>query len=493
MKINKISGFIALALFSVSVNGQVRQPHSLYFMNTIPQVTQMNPAFQPRANSYVTMPVNVNFDVLSDIAPKNILQQQGKEWYTPVEKQYDYDKLWKAIGKKATMFNGAADIDFGFGLRFGDGYITFGMSQHVASNNALPSDLFKVVEKGFPDGTKLDFSPMRAQGMSYLQFSFGYSHKINDKLTVGANVKPLLGQAAYATKIEKFKINTGLKQWDADVRGNIYSSAPIELTMKDDDPDKIEKIELNDFDNYRSKDWIDLSFGGFKNPGVAFDLGASYQLDDRITLSASLNNLGFISWKRDLNSVSFNGNYSFDGIFYDVSSDDDRDQILDDLLDELTDAVDYHLSDKKFRTPLAPVLNAGASYTLSRSVSAGFLSRTVFWKNAVRQSFNLSACLQPYSFVSFTAGLTYQVKGNVYFGGGLMFYFGPLPLQFFILTDYAPVYYSTVKFGTAVTDPTIPFPERQKSITVRTGLNLVFGRHGYTNKPMLDKGRSSWN
>ena len=490
MKVIRISGILWLALLSVSIKGQVRQPHSLYFMNTIPQVTQMNPAIQPRANVYVFMPFNVNIDLLSDLAAKNILQRQGDNWHTPVEDQYDYNKLWKSIGKKATMFNGAIDADIiGFGFRLGDGYISFGASQHVSANNALPSDLFKILENGFPDKTRLDLSPLRSQSIGYMQLSFGYSHKINDRLTAGVNVKPLMGQAAYATKIQKFKLNSGLQQWEADVKGNIYSSAPVDVIMQEDDTDKIDRIEAKDFDDYKAKDWIKYG-AGFHNPGVAFDLGASYQIDERLTVSASLNNLGFISWKRDLNSVSFNGNYAFDGVYLDVAHDNDN--VLDDLLDELTDAVDYHVQNDRFKTPLAPVFHAGASYTVSRAISAGFLSRTVFWKNAVRQSFNLSVYLQPYSFMSFNAGITYQVKGNVYMGGGLMFHFGPLPLQFYILTDYAPVYYSTIQIGTD-SDVKIPFPERQKSITFRTGLNLVFGRHGYVNKPMLDKGKSSWN
>jgi hypothetical protein len=494
MNVKIISGFICIALFGAVVNGQVRQPHSLYFMNTIPQVTQMNPAAQPRANVHGILPANVNVDILNDLAVKDILQKRGNKWYSPIEEEYDYAKLRKFTGKKATMFNEAIDLDLlGFGFRFGDGYFSFGLSEHVSVNNALPTDLFKVTENGFPDKSKLDFSPMRTQAIGYMQFLIGYSHKINERLTVGMNVKPLLGQAAVATKIQKININTRLQQWDADVKGNVYSSAPVEIFLKEDNRNKIDNIEFRDFDDYESRDWVNYGMS-FNNPGIAFDLGAEYQLDERIMLSASLNNLGFISWKSDLNSVSFDGKYTFDGVYSDVSEEYGKDEqdFLNDLWNELEAIVDYRVKHDKFSTPLAPVLHVGASYSLSKSLSAGFLSRTVFWKNAVRQSFNLSAYLQPYSFVSVNAGLTYQVKGNVYLGGGLMFQLGPLPLQVYILTDYLPVFYSTSRTGT---DGDVEFPvsERQKSFTVRAGLNLTFGRHGYTNRPMLDKGKSSWN
>ena len=478
------------ALYGVVVNGQVRQPHSLYFMETIPQVAQMNPAVQPRANGYVLLPANVNIDLHSNnLAVKDILQQQGNKWYTPVEKKFDYNKLYKATGNKPTMFNLGVDVDIiGFGFRARRGYLSFGMSQHISGTLVLPGDLFKITENGFPEGTKLDFSPLRTQAIGYMQFLVGYSYKLTDRLTIGTNVKTLVGQAAVATKIQKFRLNTGEQQWDAEAKGNIYSSAPFEVIMNAEG--KIHDIKEKSFKDYTGSDFVTDYITFFDNPGIAFDLGATYQIDERLTVSASLNNLGFISWKKDLNSMSFNGSYSFDGIKYDVSDDKDIEEYFEDLLDELDDAVGYRVQHKKFKTPLTPVFHAGASYSLSKSVSAGFLSRTVFWENGVRQSFNLSLYLQPYSFVAFNAGVTYQVKGNVYLGGGLMFHLQPLPLQFYILTDYAPVYYSTLRVNEY---EKIPIPEHQKSLTLRVGLNLIFGRHGYTNKPMLDKGKSSWN
>jgi len=487
MKIKKISVLIFLALFGAVLNGQVRQPHSLYFMETIPQISQMNPALQPRANGYVMIP-SVNIDLLSDLALKDLLQKQGKQWHSPIENNYDYAELRKSIGKKATKFIGGADVEIGFGFRMGSSYFSFGLSEHVYGNFALPSDLFKITENGFPDKTKLDFSPTRTQGLAYMQFLFGYSSKVTDKLTVGINVKPLFGQLAVATKIDKFKLHTGELQWDGDAKGNIYSSAPIDITMKKDDNDKIEEIKFRDLSDYEFPDWMNNYFTGFYNPGIAFDLGASYQIDKQLTVSASLNNLGFISWKNELNSISFDGNYKFNGVYFDVSSDDKIKDLFKNLGDSIADAMNYTVKHDKFKTPLAPVFHAGASYQFTDAVSVGLLSRSVFWKNGIRQSFNTSVCLQPYSFAAVNVGATWQVKGNVYLGGGFMFLLGPL--QFYLLVDNVPIFYSTLKIDDY--QKISYLPERLKSFTMHLGLNLVFGRHGYVNKPMLDNGRNSW-
>jgi hypothetical protein len=476
IKMKKISVLILLSLTAVSMNAQVRQPHSLYFMNTIPQVSQMNPALQPRANVYVALPVNVNADLRLDLALKDVFQKQGNQWYTPVEQKYDYDKLYRSIGKKSTMFNAGLDLDIiGFGFRTGSGYFSFGLSEHVSVTTSLPSDLFKITEKGFPDGTSLDFSPLRTQALAYMQMRIGYSTRVTDRLTVGVNVKPLFGQAAVATKIDKFKLQTGKKQWDLDAKGNIYSSLPIEEVVLDED-DKIDEIKFRDSDDYKTNDY------SFNNPGIAFDLGAVYQFDERLSASASLNNLGFISWKNDLNSVAFNGKYTFNGVKFDASSDDDFGDLFSNLGDSILDAMQYKVRHDRFKTALPPVLHLGAQYRLTNAISAGFLSRSVFWQKGMRQSFNLSLNLQPYSFVAFNLGATWQVKSAVYLGAGFTIFAGPL--QIYLLSDYVPVYYSTVRIDDG---DKFPFPERQKTFTVRTGLNLVFGKHGYRNKPMLNQ------
>ena len=496
MKVKKICGFIFLTLFSVSVNGQIRQPHSLYFMNTIPQVSQMNPAFQPRANGYVMLP-NVSIDVISDLTVKDVFQKHGDKWYTPIEKEYDYPTLYKSIGKEVAMINVGADIGIiGFGFRIGNGYFSFGISEHSTINTALPRDLFKITENGFPDGTSLDFSPLCVQAMSYMQLLIGYSSKVNDRLSIGMNMKPLFGQAAVATDIRKFKLYTGEEQWDLDAEGSIYSSSPSIVTT--DAEGKIDKWKVRDVsEEYKTKDWIHNYGTDLNNLGVAFDFGAVYQIDKRFTVSASLNNLGFISWKQDLNGTSFNGKYNFKGLEYDTSK--DNDDLFKKLGDSIADVMNYKVQHDRFKTALAPVFHVGATYQLSKSMSAGLLSRSIFLREGIRQSFNASFNLQPYSFFALNANTTYEVKGNVYLGGGFTL-FPLLPLQIYVLVDYIPVYYSTLEInGKTLSlkifgkERPIPIPERQKSVTVRAGLNIIFGKHGNKNKPMLDNVRSSWN
>ena len=492
MKVNKITTIIWTALIAVSVNGQVRQPHSLYFMETIPQISQMNPAFQPRANGYVALPLNLNLDLDLGIAVKDLLQKKGNKWNLPFEKDYDYDKLRKSTGKNGAIINFATDADiFGFGFRAGSGYFSFGVSEHLfLKTSLLPDGIFKIIENGFPEGTTYDFAPMvNSKALGYMQIRIGYSGKVNDKLSVGVNVKPVFGQSTLDSRFDDFKLQTGKDEWKGEVKGSIYSSAPMELIMKEDDETKIADMEFRDFGDYTAGDGINDYILGFHNPGIALDLGAEYKINEKLTVSASLNNLGFISWKTDLNSIDINGGYTFNPIYYDVTSDEDFGELFKTLGDSIADALNYSVGKDKFKTMLTPVLYAGASYSLTPAISLGLLSRTSFGKNSIRQSFNGSVYLQPYSFVAMNLGATYQVKGSIQLGGGFTFFLGPL--QFYLLLDQVPVYYSTFTWDNGDKFPYLP--EHLKTLTMRVGLNLVFGKHGYVNKPMLDKGKSSWN
>jgi hypothetical protein len=251
-------------------------------------------------------------------------------------------------------------------------------------------------------------------------------------------------------------------------------------------------VKIRDFDDYKSKDLVKDGIN-FLNPGIAFDFGVAFKITERFTVSASLNNLGFIFWNDDLKGLSTNGNFPFKGLKYDASQDDEIEDFFKAWGDSLLHKIEFRKQYDKFTTMLPSALHIGASYRLSKAVSIGALSRTTVWGKSVRQSFHASFSLQPYSFVAFNAGATWQVNSNVYLGGGFTFFVGPL--QFYMLLDHVPVYYSSIRIdkGDEIGEKIQYIPEHLKSFTLRTGVNLVFGKHGYTNKPMLDKGRSSWN
>ncbi|ASB50140.1 DUF5723 family protein [Alkalitalea saponilacus] len=468
--------YIITLVFIVSTTVKAQSPMGLYFMETIPQSSHINPAMQPRANAYVSLP-SLNLMMQSDVAFSTILQRHGGEYLSPISSRFDYDKLYRQIGKSTTI-NFYQDIDLlGLGFRYGRDYFSLNVGFRNGIQFGLPSDLFKIPENGFPDGQRLDLSTMRIKSFSYKELNFGYSREWNEYLTVGINIKPLFGHAAALTDISTFIVESNRTHWDLIVDGTVYSSAPIEVEESDTPGDFPESIDGKDLDG---DDFLKY-LTGFNNPGIAFDFGAVYKLSDDWTFSAAFHNLGFITWKHDINTLSFNGKYTFDGVEIDGDNKDDWEEAFEAIGDSIKSIIDYQVGHGSFRTPLTPGMYLGAQYNLTHYLSFGLLSRSLFQKYNFTQDFNLSANVQPLTFVAFNMNYSYRINGGNGLGAGFTILGGPL--QFYMMADYIPTKYADVYIDD--NDPFMMFPN-QRDLSIRFGLNLIFGRHGYRDRPMVN-------
>lgn len=464
---------LSLLFLTAVTSVQAQDPMGLYYMETIPQSSFINPAMQPRANGFFALPsVSQNFK--SDVAFKNIFQDTGNDWVTPLSNRYDFSKLKSATGE-SLLFQESLSIGLlGLGFRSGRDYFTFNMSLKNVVQSGIPYDMLSIADKGFPSGSIFDLSTFQMKGYTYKEIAIGYSREWNDKLTLGVKIKPLFGMMGATTDISSFKLTTSLQDWQVNVSGNISASAPLEIveaTNPNDFPESIDikEMESDDYTSYLSS---------FKNMGVAMDFGAVYELNSRWSFSAALINLGYIKWNKDLNTISFSGNYSFNGLDVD-GGDDDLDAALELLEDELKTLLDYKVTHDKFSTSLSPELYAGALYEVAPYFTAGFVSRSIFQKDNYRQDFNVSANLQPYSFVSVNLNYSLRPGGGDGLGTALSILLGPL--QLYAAADYLPAQWALANMD----GDEFPMFPNARNVTMKVGLNLIFGRHGYRDRPML--------
>ncbi|MDR2928189.1 MAG: DUF5723 family protein [Cytophagaceae bacterium] len=469
---------------------------SLYFMETIPQLSRINPAMQPRANVYVALP-STSFTFRSDLGVRDFLQKNGSERVTPVDANFDYNKFNRRMGKSWNIDMGMDVTPIGFGFRTKrNGYFTFNISVKTDMRNDIPAHLFKLTETGIKGS--LNLSTLRQKTIAYKQISIGYSRELNDRLTLGANVRPLFGLAAISTDLRKFDINFNKEQWNFALEGDVYVSGPLDVTptANNDFP----KYELRDIDGDVGIDYAK----SFSNPGIAVDLGAVYKLTNRLTLSAALNNLGLIFWGNDLHNISGSGSFDFRGVEMN-DPDQNWDTYFDDLGKQFETALNYETgTGKSFTTSLTPQVYLGAEYELTQALSVGLLSRSLLLLNGIHQEFNLSANIQPYRRGAFNINVTQNIRGGTYAGFGGTFYLGPL--QIYLLSDFPILrvsYVSTNKDGSipehgrffrgsdlenfGLNGGIIPLPERFKGMSFMAGVNLVFGKKGFRNRPMLDR------
>ena len=474
---NKIY-FILILFMLLGINNiNAQDPMGLYYMNTIPQSSHLNPAIQPRAHSYVSL-VSVSEYLKSDAAFKNLIQENGKQWLLPIHQDYSYSKLKKATGKSLDLAN-TLDVELiGFGFRVGQNYFSLNTKVKTYVNVGVPYDLLSIGEKGFPNNKNFNLSPLKANGITYVETSLGFSREIDERLTLGIKVKPLIGLVAANTKTENFDLYTSRDYWRADYTGSIDVSGPVDFSItKEEDTGKYSF----DFELYEENE-IKEHLTTFDNLGIAFDLGANYQLTNRWSVSASLIDLGSIKWQIT-RAYDFKFDYTFDGIEGEGIIEDFEDEI-DKITNELEEAFTHTERFGKYSTRLAPELYVGTQYEITPYFNLSLLSRNIFYKDNFRQDFNIGANFQPYSFMSANINYSIRPRGGNGLGTVLMFLLGPL--QFYTALDYIPTTYSDLYESNNEERIAIMFPNA-RNISVKVGLNLIFNRHGYKDRPMLYK------
>lgn len=475
-----------LILF-ILINGSMAMgqlPMSLYYLKNVPQSNMLNPAKDPRPNFFIGVPM-VNFltSYQSDMPLVDFIQV-GSDGipYVPLNENYDFDKLYNQIGDGVNFQINQNIVPLMFGWRFKKGYFTFSFSEKINMSYGLPKGFFSLIDEGSPVGSTTSLEGLSIENYVYHEFSFGYSREINDKLSVAARVKPMFGVAAVKTEFDELNITT-TQNSDNQIVKTINANAHILASIpgvKDEnityDEDGLPSdVEIDDFET----DFVIDNALSFSNPGVAIDLGATYDLDLRWSFSAALNNIGSIKWKDNLQTLSFQGGYDYAGVIINDDNIDNEQQISEDNIDSLLAGIDITHGKRTFKSGPNPTLYVGAEYNVNHVFSLGFLSRSIFQKDFFRQDFDLSANLNLYHRLSTSVDYNIDIKGNSFVGFGMASFIGPL--QIYLMVDKIPVFYRNY----VIDGSEIPIPGNLQNATFMFGMNFVFGAKGFRDKPML--------
>ena len=262
---------------------------------------------------------------------------------------------------------------FSVGFRGFKGMNIVELNLRSNTNITLPYELFEFMktagEKEF-----YQLHDIGARSQNYMELALGHSHRINDRLTVGAKAKFLFGVAYADFKVNQLNLTMNGDEWR--VQGDARLKASVLKSEFD-----YEGPEKNAPDGRRRvKGLDDVSFGmpGF---GMAFDLGASYKVMDDLTVSAGLTDLGFISWGKTKQASSA-GDYTFSGFnnIYAGSNNTGNNKLGDqfeDLGDDLEEMFSvYDDGETSTTQALAATLNVGAEYTLRCTVASISASST---------------------------------------------------------------------------------------------------------------------
>ncbi len=425
---------------------------TMYFMSSLPQVTYVNPALFPNYRFSIGLPGSSVFvQYANNGFSYNSFATKVNDSTTA-----DLDKLYSQLKKKNYITTAVQADIFRVSLKVNPRlYLTLNVTTKSFNRVMLPKDLTGIFIKGttpFVNGTA-SISP-EVESVSYLETALGLAYKVNQKLTIGARIKILKGIANVTT--QQAKIDLAL---DSDYA--MTATANVDARTSG-------IHNLSDKDYSISDNWQDY----LKNNGYAFDLGVTYQMSDRFTISGSAIDIGQITWKNDPYEYKLDpakANYVFQGI--------DLGKILNGDSDYLQNEGDsiakkFELQEGKrasYRTPLPGKMYLSGNYKLGTNLYIGALLFAEKFRG--RFSPGASASLHKEFGRRISTSISYTISNSSYnnIGAGLSLRLSAF--QVYFVGDNllgAPL-------AIAKTGEVNPYLNNMKYFNLRVGLNFVFG------------------
>lgn len=452
---------IALAVvLSAGVSAQTTL-NSSYFMKKMTMRNQLNPAFKTE-NNYIGIPALNNFyiGVNSNLGLGTFLYPRDNKLVTFLHESVPANEF---LGKLSA--NNTIELDLGidlisFGFWAWGGQNTFNLALKSNTGAYLPREIFEFLKTGqeATGVTRYDMSNITATTSNYLELALGHARDITDKLSAGAKIKVLIGAAHAEARIDRMDISMSQNEWTIKQAGHLQATSLLELTT---DPETGEVTDYKVGNNF--------GLAGF---GLGFDLGATYEIIDNLTLSAALTDIGFMRWN-NLTRAETDPDKGFIYTGFDnIGAEDDEngdnpfDQKADQLGDDLKALTKFYQSDtRSVSNSLRTTLRVGAEYAvLDNAISFGLLSTTRFVGYRTYAEGMAAINFRPLSALHLTVNGSVSNMGSSV--GAILNICAP-GFNFFVGTDY---------FATQYSKQFIPINHARANLSF--GFNITFGeRH----------------
>ena len=474
----KLMGALLLMMgFVLPANAQFLR--TSYFMEGTHYRQQLNPALVP-TQGYFNIPVlgSVNATVGStslgyqDII--DIIDDSDNFYSNP-------DFLSRLKDKNNLNVNINTEI-LSAGWYKGKNFWSFNVGVRADIGASLTRSMFTFLNEmdEFEDNwrnSNYDISGQKLDINAYGEVGLGYARQINNRLTVGGKVKVLLGIGNMNLKINNVVMNaklptdarisqlqdpnylsgldaTGITKLKSEIESyhaNLNVDAHLESSFKG-----LELVQ-EDGQDYISDFDFDSGKLGIAGYGFGIDLGASYKIMDNLTVSASVLDLGFISWTKGATkiasanpeSINMKGTSYVNGIdpndipnsVIAIQNNITRLQAdADGYMNRVNggDVLDYEMlqlqteeAHKSRKSSLASTVVVGAEYGFfENKLGIGVLSTTRFVQPKTLTEVTFSANYRPKSW--FNVALSYSAIQSAGKSFGLGLKLGPV----FLGTDY---------------------------------------------------------
>lgn len=312
----KVFVFIMLLFSSFFVHSQ-NSPIA-FGLDNLPQNTLLNPAFYPNAKYYIGSDFYLDIGA-TGINLYDLFGKSGGNFTNKVTKaiaKLNSDDIL-SINSKANILNLGYRIDETL-------FVNGGFYVEADFFSYFPKDIAILIHQGNANylGKSFRFNDLAMKGDLLGVLHFGASKKVNEDITIGGRLK------IYSSSVNLL-INKS--------RGSFLTERGSNNLLKHY-LDNF-NIEVNTSGVFVNKE-INKDVGSFVqntflkgNSGFGIDLGFSYKINKSTMFSASLVDVGYISYTNDTRNYKISGSYTFEGInlLYDNNSKDYWKNLEDDF------------------------------------------------------------------------------------------------------------------------------------------------------------------
>lgn len=407
-----ILGIILLSVFNSSKSLIAQQELFSYTIENIPNNKQLNPANPTEKGINISL---MNFYSSVDMNGPT-LNQIG---FSDDNKSIKIDAL--KIGESLHNENlininsylQTVNVDFTIkGLEFSLGH---GIRQQFHA--LYTKDLIQLFVVGNEPyiGKTMHLAPS-VDLSTFHQINLGFSTSFG-KLRIGTNLKLLNGinNVSSSGNIIDLYTSDDIYQLQLNNRYTINSSGILSRVD--------EKFETS-FDDLKSFQFTD------SNSGFLADFGAIYQVNDKLTLSASILDLGSISWGTNTNNYKLEDNPNFDGLELDDIINSGETISLKDSIEAI---VSLEETKTKYKTSVSSSFYLSGSYKWSNKLTLSGLYYRQFHDDFSSNALAISSFYKLNNVFQF--GAQYAIKDNNYTNLGLSAKINLSVFRFFIMTD----------------------------------------------------------
>ncbi|MCF6242462.1 MAG: DUF5723 family protein [Bacteroidales bacterium] len=447
-----VSGLIIIFLYS-GFNQLNAQTNTLYYMNGVQQSLYLNPAYQSDCNFTLGLPAISGINIVFDNNAFSYNNWFQKSINSPDTLILNFNNVKNQLNKNNYInFTTAIPIiDLGFWIK--NSYFTFSITNKTDIALSFPYELVELAIEGNGNyigaNNPMIIDNLGLRSMNYHEFAFGLSKQITHRLFLGARLKLLFGTSNIDSQNSEIKITTAEDTYaigiDTDISLNL--SGPFSIVR--DSSGLIEDIQIDDSDPLSYA----LTAG---NMGLAIDMGATYKFNDHFDFYASVTDLGFINWGKNVTNLTQKESYTFTGLSLDSIGTNYNE--FNAVLDSLDRFTKFKESNLDYTRMLNAKVFLGATYSPADFMNFGFLSKTTFIGKNVLQAFTLSANFHPAKW--FSGSLSYTAASGKYNNFGLGMAVNAGAFQIYMLTD---------NLNSAL------WPKDAKSLALQLGINLTFG------------------